>query len=86
VYWQRFFEIYDFTQDREDQRFAMLATVISNMSGKALKRSVDLTTFMPNYPDWREKKHASTSPSLEQQTAQFKAFHAELKAKQGIKP
>lgn len=47
--WQAFFEIYPFTQEREDERTALLAQVIANMSGKSLKKPVKLSAFMPVY-------------------------------------
>lgn len=47
--WQAFFEIYPFTQQREDERTALIATTVANMSGKALKNSVKLSAFLPSY-------------------------------------
>ena len=49
MYWIEFFSIYPFTQDREDERVALLATVIANISGKALKRPAKITDFLPVY-------------------------------------
>jgi hypothetical protein len=49
AFWQEYFNIYPFTQDREDERTALLATVITNMSGKVLKREIKMSAFMPSY-------------------------------------
>jgi hypothetical protein len=49
VGWQEYFSIYPFTQDREDLRSARLCAVITNMSGKAVERTVDARDFLPDY-------------------------------------
>ena len=49
MFWEKYFEIYGFTQDNDDVRFAMLAMTIANMSGKSLKKLVKLTDFIPVY-------------------------------------
>lgn len=78
--WQSYFDIYPFSEDREDARFAMLAAVIANVSGKSLKRAMRETDFMPNYlgikqPMMREK-------SLEEQAREFQEFKQKLNAVQ----
>ena len=73
--WQAFFELYPFTQDREDYRAAMLAATICNMSGKTLKKIVDVTDFLPDHLRPKEK-------SLEQQRAAKEQFKAKLRAAQ----
>lgn len=70
--WQAYFDIYPFTQDREDARFAMLATVIANISGKTLKHSLKETVFIPDY--LREKQPAVIEKSLEQQKIEWAIF------------
>jgi len=47
--WQAYFEVYPFTQEREDERTALLAQVVANMSGKSLKKTIKLSAFMPVY-------------------------------------
>jgi hypothetical protein len=67
----------------------MLAAVVSNMSGKTLKRSVDMSVFLPKYLREPEKP-MNTDKSLEQQRAEFSAFRAKYQAAeakaQGNKP
>lgn len=50
-FWRAYYEIYPFPQERADARFAMLAQVISNMSGRTLKDNHlrKLEDFLPNY-------------------------------------
>ena len=47
--WQAFFDIYPFTQEREDARTALLTQMIANMSGKQLKHPAKLSAFIPVY-------------------------------------
>jgi len=82
VFWQAFFTIYPFTQDREDQRFAMLASVLSYVSGRTLKNPVPEKTFIPDYLGERKPTH---EPTLAEQEAQMKAFADKLKAATGQK-
>jgi len=82
--WQSFFDIYPLTQDREDQRVALLATIISNMSGKTLKHSIDMNTFMPDY--LQESPAPIVEKSIEQQRAEWDSFKARLRVAQESKP
>ena len=79
--WQEYFDIYPFTQDREDARFAMLATVIANISGKTLKHSLREDDFMPDY--LKERTPVVTDKTLEQQHLEFAAFKEKLQAANG---
>ncbi|HLE52697.1 MAG TPA: hypothetical protein VI755_11580 [Anaerolineales bacterium] len=76
--WEVYFEIYPFSQDREDERFAMLAAVIANMSGKTLARAVSERVFMPNHLG--HPPMVAQSKSLEQQHAEFREFTARYRA------
>lgn len=76
--WQAYFDIYPFTQDREDERFAMLASVIANVSGKTLKHSLRETDFMPDF--LQERKSIMIEKSLDQQHLEFIAFKEKLNA------
>jgi hypothetical protein len=75
--WKAYFDIYPFTQDREDYRTALLAAVVSNMSGRTLKTMREVEDFLPNY-----LKPAPKEKSLEQQRADKQAFKAMLQAAQ----
>ena len=57
-----------------------MLSVLTYASGRTLKRPVDVDTFMPKYID--APKRTST-PSLEQQQAEFSAFASKLKSVQG---
>lgn len=72
--WQTYFEIYPFTQDREDARIALLAQVIANMSGKSLKNPAKMSAFLPTYI----KSEKAIDYSLEQQRADLHAFKQKL--------
>lgn len=78
--WQEFFEIYPFTQERADSRFAMLAAVIANVSGKSLKRAMRERDFMPDYLGAR--RSVVREKSLEEQRLEFLAFKQKLNATQ----
>jgi hypothetical protein len=75
--WQAFFSIYPFTQDREDYRTALLATTISNVSGRMLQQLSDVDTFLPDY-----LHIAPREKTLDQQRADKEAFKAQLFAAQ----
>lgn len=79
--WQEYFSIYPFSEDREDARFAMLATVIANVSGKTLKHSLNEINFMPDFLKER-KQSVIVEKSLEQQHLEFVAFKEKLNAAQ----
>jgi len=79
VGWQAFFEIYPFTQEREDERTALLAQVIANMSGKALKREVKMSVFMPSY---LPNEKPVTDPL---QRDEYKAFKQKLQDINGLR-
>ena len=82
VAWQAYFAIVPFTQEREDRRFAMLASVIANVSGKSLKQNVPETVFVPNYFD--EPEEVPTR-SLEEQKQEALAFRQKYSEVQGSK-
>ena len=71
-----FFEIYPFTQQREDERTALLAQVISYMSGRTLKNVPKLSAFMPTYI---EMDKPITDPLQRAEYAAFKAKLADVK-------
>ena len=79
--WQEYFYIYPFTQDREDARFAMLAAVIANVSGKTLKNTLNESIFMPDY--LKEKNIPITEKSLEQQAQEWTEFKEKYQAALG---
>jgi hypothetical protein len=70
--WQAYFNIYPFTQDREDARFALLAQIITNMSGKTLKNPMKLSAFLPTYIE----THKPITDPL--QRNDYKAFKQKL--------
>lgn len=72
--WEEYFSIYPFTQDREDYRVALLASVISNMSGKTLKKPVEVDRFLPEY--LRPERIAEKS--LEEQAKDWASFKHKL--------
>lgn len=85
--WTAFFEIYPFTVERQDRQFAMIAAVISNMSGKQMRRIVGHESFMPHYEKRAAKQHAIDRPifvhkSLEQQRQEWDAFKMKLQSVQ----
>lgn len=47
--WKEYYNIFPFPQERDDQRAAVLATTVANVSGKTLKKSIEIDTFMPDY-------------------------------------
>lgn len=61
----------------------MIASVIANVSGKALKKSVKVSDFLPHYI--KEQKKANTDKSLKEQEEEMKAFAAKLKSMTGQK-
>lgn len=78
--WQAYFDIYPFTQDREDERTALLAQTIANMSGKALKKPVKMSVFMPTYI---ETQKPITDPL---QRDEYRAWKQRLQDVKGITP
>lgn len=79
--WQEYFEIYPFSEDRQDARVAMLASVIANISGKILKRTMREADFMPDY--LQEQNKIVADKSLAQQRLEFLMFKQQLQAAQG---
>jgi hypothetical protein len=77
VGWQAYFDIYPFTQEREDARTALLAQMIANMSGKSLKKSVKLSAFLPVYI---ESEKIITDPL---QRDEYRAFKQRLQDVKG---
>ncbi len=78
--WQEYFDIYPFTQDREDARAALIAQTITNMSGKAVKKQMDIDLFIPKWLN----DSVSTPRTLEQQVEADKAFGEKLMQMQAI--
>jgi len=79
--WQEYFSIFPFSEERSDARFAMLAAVIANISGKTLKHSLREDDFMPDY--LKERTPVVTDKTLEQQHLEFAAFKEKLQAANG---
>jgi hypothetical protein len=77
--WKEYFNIYPFTQDREDYRIALLASVIYNTSGKTFKKSMDMDKFLPDYL----KQKITVRKSLEQQKAEALAWATYYKSHRG---
>jgi hypothetical protein len=75
--WQSYFDIYPFTQEREDARTALLAQMIANMSGKSLKKFAKLSAFLPVYI---ESEKIITDPL---QRDEYKAFKQKLQDVKG---
>jgi len=83
-FWKSYYSLYPFPQERDDQRTALLATVISNMSGLTLKHSIDMNIFMPDY--LKESPAPIVEKSIEQQRAEWDDFINRLQVAQESKP
>lgn len=79
--WQEFFTIFPFTQERADSRFAMLAAVIANVSGKTLKHAMKEIDFLPDF--LKERKQSVVEKSIELQRKEWAAFKEKYQAAQG---
>ena len=77
--WEEFFDIYPFTQEREDVRMARLAELINNIvPAKYYKNIKSFMDFMPIFTD--ADKQQAKDRTLEQQTADDVAFGEKLKS------
>jgi hypothetical protein len=72
IYWLGYYMEEGFPQDREDLRVATLCSVITNMSGKSLKKNKSMSPkdFMPE--KW--KSNQSIHKTKEQQRKEAEAF------------
>jgi len=75
--WEAYFDIFPFTQDREDRRFAMLASVIANTSGKSYKDPFPESFFLPDYLQDQVRTVVPVR-SIEVQTQEALAFRQRL--------
>jgi|WetSurMetagenome_2_1015567.scaffolds.fasta_scaffold743819_2 hypothetical protein len=75
--WRSYFDIYPFTQDREDARVGLLCSVIANVSGR-LKTMTNATDFIPDFLS------QVTEKSLKQQELEWQAFKAKLASAKGL--
>lgn len=78
VFWEEYFNIYPFTQDREDARTAQVAQTVTNMQGRFAKNPLPLSYFLPDFYD--EKKDNYT---IEEQTQRALAFREKMQRLQG---
>jgi len=78
--WQAYFDIYPFTQAREDERHAEMLSVLTYMSGRTLKNPTPESVFMPDYLQQRTAAKVIKDPL---QRDDYAAFAAKLKAAQG---
>lgn len=76
--WEAFFSFYPFTQDREDIRTALLASTITNISGKSVKNPIDVDKFLPDYLGVKQLR--KLTKSKEQQRKEFSEFKEKLEA------
>lgn len=91
IYWQSYFSIFPFTQDREDWHAAMISVTIANYlgmllaqnSGRRSYKPVSVEAFLPDYLGTR-KPAKVVEKSVEQQHMEMAAFVEKLKAAQGI--
>jgi hypothetical protein len=91
--WQAYHMIYPFTFAQRDTNAALIAERVTNMLGSLIgifikhkPKLFNLTDFMPDY--LAERRTPTANKTLDEQAAEFKAFHAKLKSKtaQGHKP
>jgi hypothetical protein len=81
--WMEYFEIYPFTQDREDLRTARLCATIANVSGRVLTEPLGEETFLPDYLGIRTAKPKELT--LEEQRRRDIAFGNQLRALEAAK-
>jgi hypothetical protein len=81
-FWRAYYSIFPFPQERADERTALLAQTISNMSGRTIKENylLKLKDFLPHYVD----DTASKRNTLEQQAEADKAFASKLMEMQAM--
>jgi hypothetical protein len=70
-FWTAYYSIFPFPQEREDARTALLAQVISNMSGRTLKDNYlrKLQDFLPDYLEERSLASQSEARQIEAEKA-----------------
>ena len=76
-FWRVYYDIFPFPQEREDARTALLAEVISNMSGRTLKEAhlAKVEDFMPAYLlDEREKEERFVKRQIEREMKMGQKF------------
>lgn len=79
-FWQAYYSIFPMPQERADARFAMVAAVIANVSGKSLKRAVKEKDFMPDYIGVLETEPVVIQKSLAEQNEDWADFKKRYKA------
>lgn len=77
VFWQEYFDIYPFTQEREDARAALIAQTVTNMQGRYVENPQSIDKFMPNF----HSKKTSLQRQIDRAN-QFASKLQELKARQ----
>ena len=83
--WQAYFDIYPFTQDRQDWHAAMISITIANYLGMLLAQNagktsynpVNIETFLPDYLG-AHKPVVMADKSIEQQAREFADFKQRL--------
>jgi hypothetical protein len=75
--WKEYFSLYPFSQERQERSFAMLASLIANISGKTLNEPLHEDFFMPDYLNEREQVEV-VEKSIEQQTEEALVFRQRL--------
>lgn len=63
--WKEYFNVVPFSQQRHDERTAVLAATTANVSGKITKKPVDVQLFMPDYWDERNLDKQSEKRQVE---------------------
>lgn len=76
VTWKQYFDLFPFSVERQERGFAMLASVITNVSGKMYKNPIPEIYFMPDYLG--ERQAVVTTKSIEQQTQEALKFRERL--------
>jgi hypothetical protein len=74
-YWKAYYSIFPFPEARAEAQVALLAATISNMSGKSLKRPIDMERFLPKY---LKTEPAFVTKSIEEQQKEFQSFKKKL--------
>lgn len=88
--WQAYFDIYEFTQERQDRHAAMISVTIANHlgrlfalnAGKRFYNPISIETFLPDYLGERNKP-VVVEKSLEQQKLEWAIFKEKYQAAQG---
>lgn len=75
--WKEYFSIFPFSEDRQDLRMAVLASVIYNTSGKTFKSTLGPSTFLFDFLGSRSEI-VFTPKSIEQQLEDSRRFKEKL--------